>query len=161
MKNQNSLPVRLDRFIEESTEEIRPFMKQDYYRSSLKETAWKFYQEGLQKGYDEEQAETWAMRSLGDKDQIRGKIEWEISQEKKQSENTLWKFPRKAGILFLVISLMGWCFLLAAFIQNPCFLISSSAPYPYLPSHNIFVVTCITTGLTCWLFYFSYRLKRR
>lgn len=162
MKNPNiTLPNRLNNLIEESTEEIRPLIKQDYYRSKLKEDAWNFYQKELQKGSDKEQAEIYAMKSLGDKDQIQSQIQWEISQEKKQSENTLWKAPYKAGILFLIISIIGWCFVIAIFIKNPDFLIDSSLPSPYLLSHNLFVVTCITTGLTCWLFYFSHRIKIR
>lgn len=159
MKKSHSLPTYLDKLVEESIEEIRPFMKQDYYRSKLKEHAWTLYQEELQKGYDEEQAEAQTMKSLGDKNQIRSNIEREISQEKQQSDKILWRYPHKVGILFLIISLMGWCFVIITFIKNPYFLIQDSVPYPYSPSHNIFVVTCITTGLTLWLFYFSRRLK--
>jgi len=115
----------------------------------------------LQKGYDSNQAETLTMKRLGDSSKIHNQIQLELSQEKKQSENTLSKFPYKAGILFLIISLIGWCFVTAIFIKDPYFLINNSAPSPYPVSHNIFVVTCITTALTCWCFYFSRRLKNR
>lgn len=160
--NNFNLPNHLDKFIEEVVKGIRPVMMEDYYRSKLREDVWNIYQEELQKCHDKEQAEALTMKRLGDTNEIRGQIQKEIELEQKQSESTLWKSPRKVGILFLIISSIEWLYILMTFIKNPHFLLDYPLSYPYVVSvsHNMFVLTCITTALTCWCFYFSHCLKK-
>lgn len=69
---------------------------EDYYRSRLKESIWKIYQE-------EDQSEAQTLKRLGNRKTIRNQIDQELEMKKKQENSVLWKVPMAASIFFFVI----------------------------------------------------------
>lgn len=67
---------------------------EDYYRSRLKESIWKIYQE-------EDQSEAQTLKRLGNRKTIRNQIDQELEMKKKQENSVLWKVPMAASIFSL------------------------------------------------------------
>ena len=91
-----TLPTKLDKFVEETVKGIQPLKMEDYYRSRLKESIWKIYQE-------EDQSEAQTLKRLGNRKTIRNQIDQKKKKKKKQENSVLWKVPMAASIFFFVI----------------------------------------------------------
>ena len=79
-----TLPTKLDKFVEETVKGIQPLKMEDYYRSRLKESIWKIYQE-------EDQSEAQTLKRLGNRKTIRNQIDQELEMKKKQENSVLWE----------------------------------------------------------------------
>lgn len=150
------LPDVLNTWIEETVTGIKPLKAEDDYRELLKEKVQKVYESCLDSANSPEEAETWTLRELGSADSMRQEILKKMADEKKQSDEKLWKLPFGIGVILLIISCVFWICVIVMQITNPTLLWES---YSGAAPQKMLVSACLTLSGACWCFYFVRRLR--
>lgn len=156
MKVMETLPLALNSWVEEAVAGIKPLKTEDDCRMELQKKVRLIYETYQMETGNTVLAEQWTIRDMGAAENMRQELLKEIAEAKKKSDRNLWRLPFKAGVVFLIISVLCWMCIIAIQVTNPSLLWES---YSLAAPKTILVSACLTMAGACCCFYFARRLK--